>query len=178
MPFRFVTGGTQQVRRLQRPQSHTYIERTVRLPMLCSSHCSTARMQQCCGKWKQKRRGRCFQGSAREGKDGTLLVCVREPAVTAVPLGTAALFETARPRFVSDEAQVTAADQVGRSLSPGAERWDGNGGERTPVRCRRSAQALLHLVDHAYARPSFSPAARAWVSIDAGHAPALKRLGS
>ncbi len=48
------------------------------------------------------------QGSASKGADGTLLVCVSKPEVAAVPLGTAALIDEARPRLVNDEAEVCA----------------------------------------------------------------------
>ena len=47
-----------------------------------------------------------IQGSASEGANGTLLVSVSEPEVSAVPLGTAARIDEARPRLVNDEAEV------------------------------------------------------------------------
>ena len=50
-----------------------------------------------------------LQGSAAEGADGTLLVCVKQAEVSTVPLGVAAAFAQARPatyRVVNDGTEV------------------------------------------------------------------------
>ena len=69
------------------------------------------------------------QGSASEGQNGTLLVCVKEPQVSAVPLGTAALIHEACPRLVNDETEV----QTPAACLSGSRLWVMS---RCPVRRR------------------------------------------
>ena len=55
------------------------------------------------------------QGSASEGEDGTLLVCVKEAQVSPVPLGLAAAYAQQLPaayRLVTDGLEVCGGTVV------------------------------------------------------------------